>query len=320
MSRFMPALAAALALAPALAAAQGYPTKPIRMVVPFPAGGGTDITARIVAQKLSESLGQTVVIDNRGGAGGNIGTDIVAKAVPDGYTLLMAYSSHATNPGLYPKLPFDAVKDFTAISLVATVPQALAVNASLPVKSVRDLIDLAKSKPGQINYASSGSGTPNHLAAELFNRMAGISTQHVPYKGVAPGLTALMGNEVQFMFPTILSGAAQIKSGRIRALAVTSLRRSATLPDVPTLSESGLTGYEALSWYGLFGPANLPPAVLARLSSETMRIVRLPEIRDNLLGQGAEPVGNTPPEFERFVVAEIRKWTELIRTVGIKAD
>jgi tripartite-type tricarboxylate transporter receptor subunit TctC len=232
----------------------------------------------------------------------------------------MAYSSHATNPGLYPKLPFDAVKDFTAISLVAIVPQALAVNASLPAKSVRELIDLAKAKPGQLNYASSGGGTPNHLAAELLNRMAGVSTQHVPYKGVAPGLTALLANEVQFMFPTILSGAAQIKSGRIRALAVTSLRRAPTLPDVPTLSESGLTGYEALSWYGLFGPANLPPPVLGRLSADTMRVVRLPEVRDSLAGQGADPAGSTPPEFERFVVAEIRKWSELIRTAGIKAE
>jgi tripartite-type tricarboxylate transporter receptor subunit TctC len=320
MSRFMLALAAALALAPALAAAQGYPTKPIRMVVPFPAGGGTDIIARIVAPRLSEALGQSVVIDNRGGAGGNIGTDIVAKSVPDGYTLLMAYSSHATNPGLYPKLPFDAVRDFAAISLVATVPQALSVNASVPVKSVRDLVELAKAKPGQINYASSGGGTPNHLAAELFNRMAGISTQHVPYKGVAPGLTALMGNEVQFMFPTVLSASAQLKAGRIRALAVTSIKRSASLPEVPTLSESGLTGYEALSWYGFLAPAKVPPAVLTRLSTEAMRIVKLPEVRESLAGQGAEPVGNTPPEFERFVVAEIKKWTELIRTVGIKAD
>ena len=242
-------LAAALVSMTAAHAQPAYPQKPIRMVVPFPPGGGTDILARLFGQKMSETLGQQIIIDNRGGAGGTIGTDIAAKAAPDGYTLILVSGSHAINASLYPKLPYDSVNDFAPITQIATSPGILVVNPSLPVKSVKDLIALARAKPGQINYASAGSGTPPHLAGELFRVMAKIDMVHVPYKGNAPAFTAVIGGQVSLIFPTMPSAMPFIKSGKLRPIAVTSAKRSPAAPDIPTIAESGLPGYEATSWY-----------------------------------------------------------------------
>jgi len=264
------------ALSP-VAAAQNYPTKPIRLVVPFPAGGTTDILARAAAQKLSEALGQQVVVDNRPGAGGNIGADIVAKSAPDGYTLLMGtVGTHAINPSLYTKMPYDHFKDFVPVVLVAGVPNVLVVTPSLPVNSVQDLIKLAKEKPGQINFASSGSGTSIHLSGELFKTMTGVEMTHVPYKGSSPALTDLMGGQVQLMFDNLPSALPQIKGGKLRAIAVTSTKRAPALPDIPTMAESGLPGFEASSWFGVLAPAGTPPAVVTRINTEINKWLQSP--------------------------------------------
>src|SRR5664279_1265564 len=260
------------------ASAQGYPTRPIRLVVPFPAGGTTDILARAVSQKLTEAFGQAVVVDNRPGAAGNIGSDLVAKSTPDGYTLLMGtVGTHAINPSLYAKMPYDHIKDFVPVVLVAGVPNVLEVNTSVPVHSVNDLIKLAKDKPGQINFASSGAGTSIHLSGELFKTMAGVDMTHVPYKGSSPALTDLMGGQVQIMFDNLPSSLALIKAGKLRAIAVTSLKRSPALPDVPTISESGVPGFEASSWFGVLAPAGTPAPIVARINSEVNKWLQSPE-------------------------------------------
>jgi len=308
------------ALSP-VAAAQNYPTKPIRLVVPFPAGGTTDILARAAAQKLSEALGQQVVVDNRPGAGGNIGADIVAKSAPDGYTLLMGtVGTHAINPSLYTKMPYDHFKDFVPVVLVAGVPNVLVVTPSLPVNSVQDLIKLAKDKPGQINFASSGSGTSIHLSGELFKTMTGVEMTHVPYKGSSPALTDLMGGQVQLMFDNLPSALPQIRGGKLRALAVTSTKRAPALPDVPTMAESGLPGFEASSWFGVLAPAGTPPAVVTRINTEINKWLQSPEAREQLLGQGAEAAGGSPQQFVAHIRAETEKWAKVVKASGAKAD
>ena len=282
------ALFVLLALSAAAAAAQPYPSKPIRLVVPFPAGGTTDILAREVGQRLSLSLGQPVVIDNRPGAAGNIGSELVAKSAPDGYTLLMAtVGTHAINPNLYARIPYDHVKDFAPVVLVAGVPNVLEVTPSLPVHSVADLINLAKEKPGQINFASSGSGTSIHLSGELFKTMAGVDMTHVPYKGSAPAITDLIGGQVQVMFDNLPSSLQQIKAGKLRAIAVTSAQRAPALPDVPTIAESGLPGFEATSWFGIVAPTGTPPTIIARINADVNQWLQSPEAKDKLLAQGA---------------------------------
>ena len=302
------------------AAAQAYPSKSIRMVVPFPAGGGIDTVARVIAPKLAESLGQPVIIDNRVGASGTVGTEAVAKAAPDGYTLLATFASHAQNASLYPKLGYDTVKDFAPVTLIATVPNILVINPSLPVKTVKELVALAKKHPGEILYASIGNGTPAHLSAELFNSMAGIRMTHVPYKGAAASIVALISGETQLTFTTVLVAMPHIKSGRLRALGVASLKRSTVLPDVPTIDEAGVRGYESNAWYGLLAPARTPQPILDQLHRETVKTLQNNDVRDNLKGQGAEPVGNAPREFAVIIADEIEKWRRVVLATGARAD
>jgi|KBSMisStaDraftv2_1062788.scaffolds.fasta_scaffold28299_4 tripartite-type tricarboxylate transporter receptor subunit TctC len=314
------ATATALVQGIGAATAQTYPVKPIRVVVPFPAGGGIDTVARILTPKLTESLGQPAVVDNRVGASGTIGTEAVSKAPPDGYTLLATFASHAQNASLYPKLGYDTVKDFAPITLIATVPNILVVNPSLPVKTVKDLIALAKKHPGEILYASIGNGTPAHLSAELFNSMAGIRMTHIAYKGAAPSIVALISGETQLTFTTVLVAMPHVKSGRLRALGVASLKRAAVLPDIPTIDEAGVRGYESNAWYGLLAPAKTPPAIIEQLHRETVKALQLADVRDNLKAQGAEPVGSTPRDFATLINAEIEKWRKVVVATGAKAD
>jgi tripartite-type tricarboxylate transporter receptor subunit TctC len=301
--------------------AQAYPNHAIRLVVPFPAGGTTDILARDVAKRLTETLGQAVVVDNRPGAGANIGADIVAKSAPDGYTLLMGtVGTHAINPSLYAKMPYDHVKDFAPVVLVAGVPNVLVVNPSVPINSVADLIKLAKAKPGTINFASSGNGTSIHLSGELFKTMAGVDITHVPYKGSSPALTDLMGGQVQIMFDNLPSSLALIKSGKVRAVAVTSLKRAPALPDVPTIAESGLPGFEASSWFGILAPAGTPPAIVAKLNAEVNKYLQSPEGKEQLLAQGAEVAGGPPEKFVAHIRTETDKWAKVVKASGAKVD
>ncbi|HTS21999.1 MAG TPA: tripartite tricarboxylate transporter substrate binding protein [Casimicrobiaceae bacterium] len=311
----------ALVAIAACASAQPYPNKPIRLVVPFPPAGTTDILAREVGQRLTEVLGQSVVIDNRPGAGGNIGSDLVAKSAPDGYTLLMAtVGTHAINASLYSRMPYDHIRDFAPIVLVAGVPNVLEVTPSLPVHSVADLIKLAKEKPGQLNFASSGSGTSIHLSGELFKAMAGVDMTHVPYKGSAPALTDLMAGQVQLMFDNLPSSLQQIKAGRLRAIAVTSAQRAPALPDVPTIAESGLPGYEASAWFGLVAPAGTPPAVIARINAAVNDWLHTPQAAEKLLAQGAVADGGTPEQFAAHIRAETDKWAKVVKASGAKVD
>jgi tripartite-type tricarboxylate transporter receptor subunit TctC len=303
------------------AAAQGYPTRPIRLVVPFPAAGTTDILARAAAQKLTEAFGQAVVVDNRPGAGGNIGSDLVAKSAPDGYTLLMGtVGTHAINPSLYSKMPYDHIKDFVPVVLVAGVPNVLVVNPALPVNSVADLIKLAKDKPGTLNFASSGSGTSIHLSGELFKTMAGVDMMHVPYKGSSPALTDLIGGQVQIMFDNLPSSLPQIKGGKLRAVAVTSMKRAPALPDVPTINESGLPGFEASSWFGILAPAGTPAPIVARINAEVNKWLQSADAREKLLGQGAEAAGGSPEQFAAYIRSETEKWAKVVKASGAKVD
>jgi len=315
------ALSALVALVAICASAQTYPSKPIRLVVPYPPGGTTDILARDVGQRLTGTLGQSVVIDNRPGAAGNIGTEMVAKAAPDGYTLLMGtVNTHAINAGLYAKLPYDHIKDFAPVILVARVSNVLEVNPSVPVYTVADLIKLAKEKPGQLNFASSGSGTSIHMSGELFKTMAGVDMVHVPYKGSAPAISDLVGGQVQLMFDNLPSSLAMIKAGRLRPIAVTSAQRAPALPDVPTIAESGLPGFEATSWFGVVAPAGTPPAIISRLNAEIDKWVQSPEGKEKLVTQGAVPAGGTPEQFAAYIRAETDKWAKVVKASGAKAD
>jgi len=311
-------------LVQAQAAAPAWPTKPIRLVVPYPPGGPTDVLLRIVASQLAERLGQAVLIDNKPGASGMVGADQVAKAAPDGYTLLGNASIHVINPSLYAKTPYDAIKDFAPISLVAEVPLVLVVSPSLPAQSVKDLVALAKAKAGGLAFASSGNAAAPHLAGEAFKLAAGVDLLHVPYKGSGPALTDLMGGQVQLMFDSMPSSMPFIQAGKLRALAVTTARRSTALPQLPTVAEAGLPGFDRgfdiSTWYGLWAPAGTPREVVARLGSEVAAIVRQPAVRDRLLALGAEPVGNAPDEFAAFNRSELAKWARIVKQSGAKVD
>jgi tripartite-type tricarboxylate transporter receptor subunit TctC len=300
---------------------EGYPAKTIRLIVPFPPGGPNDILGRVIGAELSKQVGQQVVIDNRGGAGGTIGTDLAAKAAPDGYTLLLGgTASMAINPSLMAKLPYDAVNDFAPITLLATAPSLLVVHPSLPVKTVRDLIVLAKAKPGTLNYASAGIGTPPHLAGELFKVMAGVSLVHVPYKGGGPALTDLLAGQVELYFSGISSALQLARDGKVRPIAVTSLKRTAVAPELPTIAEAGVPGYEVGNWYAVVAPARTPAAVIARLNGELVKATHHPEIKRRFLELGADPVGGTPDELAKYQRAEIEKWAKVIKSAGIKPE
>ena len=314
---------AALLLAALSAAAHAdvYPSRPIRFVVAFPPGGGTDIIARSIAQKLSERLSQQVLVDNRPGAGGNIGTDIVAKSAPDGYTMLMGSAGPlAINASLFQTMPFDPQRDLAPVTLAASTPNVLVVNPSLKVATVKELVALAKASPGRINFASSGFGTPAQLAGELFNSMAGVKLVHVPYKGAAPALADLLGGQVQLMFSTMPPALPHVKDGKLRALAVTSLKRSPAAPDLPTLDEAGLSGFEANTWHGVVLPAGTPTPVVTTLNREIVAILHQPDVVERLSSQGAEPVGSTPEEFAAYIRSETLKWAKVVRESGAKAE
>ena len=311
-----------LALAAATGCAQqAYPTKTIRYVVPFPAGGPLDIVARALGQELTKSLGQPVIIDNRPGAGGNIGADFVAKSPPDGHTILMgAVSTHAINVTLYSKLPYDPIRDFAPVTLITSVPNVLVVHPSIPARNVQDLIGVARAHPRQLNFASGSTGSAGHLAGELFKTMAHVDMVHVPYKGAAPAVVDLIGGHVSLMFDNLASALPNIKAGRVRALAVTTLKRSPMVPELPTISESGLRGFDVSTWFGVFAPAGTPNEIVNRLYGEITRVLRTPEMKDRLAILGAEPVGSRPEEFAAFVKAEIPKYAKVIRASGARAD
>jgi len=322
------ALAVAFCVAPAWAQTPAWPTKPVRIVVPFAPGGTTDILARAVAPELSKAFGQQFIVDNRGGAGGNIGAEVVAKSPADGYTLLMGtVGTHGINRALYAKLPYDPIKDFVPITLVAAVPNVMEMNAdkalSLGIANVQDFIRYAKANPGKLNMASSGNGTSIHLAGELFKSMTGTYMLHMPYRGSGPALLDMVGGNMDVMFDNLPSSMAQIKAGKLVALAVTSAERSAALPDVPTVEEAGgpaLKGFEASSWFGLLAPAGTPADVVQRIQQETAKALATPAVKERLLAQGALPGGNTPADFARHIDAEHRKWAAVVKASGAKVD
>ena len=303
------------------ASAQSYPQKPVRIVVGVPAGGTTDVVARLVGQKLGEQLGQQVVIDNRGGAGGNIGAEFVAKAAPDGYTLFLAtIGTMAINPSLYSKMPFDTLRDFAAISQLTSMPQLLVVHPSVPVKTVKELIAYAKSRPGQLTFASGGGGTAIHLAGELFKTVAGVEMVHVAYKGGGPAMTDLIGGQVSLMFDQILTSLPHVQSGRLRGLAVTTANRSPAAPQIPTIAEAALPGYAVTTWHGLLAPAGTPREIVNRLSSEAAKALQNPDIRDRFAAQGVDPVSSTPEQFAAMMKSELEKWRKVIAASGTKLD
>ena len=302
------------------AAENGYPSRPLRLIVPSAPGGGTDFTARTIGQKLTESMGQAVIIDNRSGAAGNMGVEIAAKAIPDGYTLVMPITSFSINPHLYSKLPFDTVKDFAPVVLASSAPLLLVVHPSVPAKSVSELIAVAKSKPGQLNYANSGNGTTAHLAGELLKKMAGVDLVSVSYKGGGPAVIDLIAGRVQIYFSTIPAALAQVQAGRLRALAVTTLRRVNLIQDIPTVAEAGLPGFEVIGWFVIFAPAGTPRPILAKLNKEINQVLSLPDTQQRFAAQGLIPGGGTPEDLGRFLRAEIAKWGTLIKDAGIQGS
>jgi len=320
MNLLITRLLALVLLAVAAGASAQYPNKPIRLIVTYPPGGGADTMARIIAPKLTERLGQPVVVENKAGASGQIGADLVAKSAADGYTILLDATAYSVNPSLYPKLPYDPQKDFAPITILIRVPNILVVTPGFAPKSVQELIALAKAKPGQLSYASSGNGSAQHLAAELFKVGAGVDMVHIPYKGGAPAIADVMGGQVPIFFGNMSSALPHVKSGRVRALAVTGSKRSANVPELPTIAESGLPGYEVYEWNGLFAPAGTPAAVINRLQTEIARIVHLPDVSEKLAALGAEPVANTPQEAAVFLKSEIAKWATVVKQANIKAE
>jgi tripartite-type tricarboxylate transporter receptor subunit TctC len=320
--RFFAAVGAAAAFTCAFgnAAAQQYPSKAIRFVVPYVPGGGTDTVARLTGQKLSEALGQAVIIDNRPGAGGVIGGEIVAKSPPDGYTIMLASSSPITvAPHIQKHMPYNPLTDFTPVTLIAIVPALLAVHPALPVKSVKELIALAKAKPGQLTFSSSGNGGTGHVSGEMFKMLAGVDMLHVPYKGTAPATTAVVSGEVSLTFGNMISLLPQVKTGKLRALAVTTAKRSPVLPNIPTVAET-LPGYMSGPWYGVLAPAGLPPAILSRLNQELVKIVRSREVSESLRSEGADPIGSSPAEFAAHIASELERMGKVVRKSGMKVD
>jgi tripartite-type tricarboxylate transporter receptor subunit TctC len=308
-------------MATAPAAAQNYPAKPIRFMVPFPPGGGNDTLARLIGQKITASTGQQVIVDNRPGAGGTIGAEAAARAPADGYTMFLAgVATHGINPNLRKKLPYDPIKDFDAVSLIASAPLLVVVHPSLPARTVKELISVAKAKPGQINYASNGAGGSSHLAGELFDMMTGTKMVHIPYKGLSPALTDLMSGQVQIMFSSAVAMLPQVKAGRLRAIAMTGPQRSPAVPDLPTVAESGVPGYETGSWYGVVVPSGTPRPAVDRLAQEIVAIVKSPDITHRLNEEAVIPIGSTPDEFAAHIRKELARWAQVIKRAGLQLE
>jgi tripartite-type tricarboxylate transporter receptor subunit TctC len=303
-----------------LAHAQSWPTKPIKLIVPYPPGGGTDVIARIVQEPLAKELGQQVIIDNRGGAGGSIGSALAAQSPSDGYTVLFTLSSHTINPAIYTKLPFDTEKDFSSVVTVASLPQILVANPNFPAKTVKEVIEMAKVKPGSISYASVGNGSPGHLAGAMMATDAGVDMTHIPYRGGGPAVTDVIAGQVPLLWVSIPAAAQFVKAGKLRALAVSTVKRSAVFPDVPTMVESGFKGFEVDSWYAMFVPAKTPQTIIDRLNKATVNVLAQPEVKEKLLGQGAEAVGDTPAQLSGVVKKEIAKWKQVVKSANIKVD
>ncbi len=301
--------------------AQAFPSKPVKLVIPFPPGGSLDAVGRAIADKLTQMWGQSVVVDNKPGAGGNIGADFVAKSPPDGYTVVMgALSTHAVNPSLYPKMPYDAVKDFAPISLVAITPNVLVVNPNLPVNSVKDLIAYARANPGKLSFGSGSNGSAGHLAGELFKVDTGTDMVHIPFKGGAPALQALLAGDTQLMFDNLANSMQQVKAGKLKALAVTTERRSALVPDLPTMAESGVPGFDISTWFGIMAPAGTPPDVIAKWNTDLVKVLSSPDMRERMTAQGAEAAPDTPAEFSAFIARELAKYARIVKASGAKVD
>ena len=309
-----------LAASPYNTQAQNYPTKALRLIVPYAPGGGSDILARPVAAKLGDAWGQSVIVENRAGGGTNLGSEVAARSAPDGYTLFMPTIANAINPTLYGKLNYDPIKDFAYITNIAKLAGIVCVHPSVPAKSVKELISLAKTKPDQLRFSSAGNGSPHHLAGELFKMMAGIKMIHVPYKGATPALVDVLGGHIEVYIGSIVPAMPHVKNGRLRPIGVTSLKRVAVVPDLPTLDEQGLKGFETGSWFGIAAPAGTPKDIIAKLHGEIVRIIKMPEVTDRIAAEGAEFVGNTPEEFTTFVSAEIIKWSKVVKLSGAKVD
>ncbi len=318
--RFQAACLAALLFLVCNATSAEYPERPVRLIVPFAPGGGADLTSRLISQRLPDLLGRQVVVENRAGGASNIGSEAVARAAPDGYTLLLGSLSTSVNASLFPKLSFNVLKDFEPVSLLATVPLMVVVHPSFPVQSIADLIAAARARPGALNYASGGLGSANHVAGELFKSMAGVQITHVPYKGGGPALADLLGGHVGLLISTVTSTHDLVKSGRLRALATTGAKRSIVAPELPTVAEAGLPGYAVEAWYGVLAPAGTPRAIVERLSGDLARILQSAEGRDALRAQGAEAVGNTPEEFARYLRAEVDKWAKMVKAQGLRGE
>jgi tripartite-type tricarboxylate transporter receptor subunit TctC len=317
---YAPLFLASLFAFPPIASGQAYPAKPIRIVVPLAAGGPGDLLARAIAQKLSDAVGQPVVIDNRPGANSNVGNEAVARATPDCYTLLATASTLTINPSLYANLSYDPIRDFAPVTAIATTPLVLVVHPSLSVRSVKELIALAKARPTQILYGSPGNGSTPHLAAEMFNTMAGVKLMHVPYKGVTGAFSDLLGGQISLMFPGAPIAVPQVKAGKLRALGTTGAKRTPAAPEVPTIAEAALPGYEVSVWYGILAPAGTPPTVISRLNTEIVRIVQLPDIRERWAALGAEPLHSAPEQFAAFLKNDLGKWAKVVRDSGAKID
>ena len=314
------ALAGILVVTGSVAFAQAYPSKPIRIISIFPPGGGNDILCRAVAQKVTENLRQQVIVENRPGANGIIGTEVAARSAPDGYTITLIPSGHAVNASLYRKLPFDSIKDFTPITLAGSSPLVVALHPSVPVKSIKELVVLARARPGQINYGTAGVGSSGHLAGALFESMTGTTLAHIPYKGMSIAVTDVIGGQVYMTFGTSLSVVPHVRSARLRALAVTGAQRSPALPDLPTVAESGVPGYEASLWYGFVGPARLPAEIVQRLNAEIAAALAAPEVRERLASQGVDARSSTADEFARLLVSDLDRWAKVVQRLGLRAD
>jgi tripartite-type tricarboxylate transporter receptor subunit TctC len=300
--------------------AQSWPTKPIKFIVPYPPGGGTDVIARIVQEPLAKELGQQVIIDNRGGAGGSIGSALAAQSPSDGYTVLFTLSSHTINPSFYPRLPFDTERDFSPVVTIASLPQILVANPNFPAKNVKEVIEMAKAKPGSISYASVGNGSPGHLAGAMMATDAGVDMVHIPYRGGGPAITDVIAGQVSLLWVSIPAAAQFVKSGKVKALAVSTVKRSAVFPDVPTMAESGFKDFEVDSWYAMFVPASTPKPIVERLNKAALKVLAQPEVKEKLLSQGAEAVGDSPSQLGAVVKKEIAKWKQVVKAANIKVD